>query len=166
MQQLSWNPTNSIILLLFCDCSGLPYYWNVETDMVAWLSPNDPTAVITKSAKKARGMKAECHPQWMRPVLIVHIDVDLDFSLPFGFVFQLRGEKKGTRRTTRSQTESATERETESARGIGRGRERGRESGTMDGTETEGRWGETTLRRTTRTKEVACFSPSVIRLKL
>ncbi|KAG7270557.1 hypothetical protein CRUP_025159 [Coryphaenoides rupestris] len=33
---------------------GLPYYWNVETDMVAWLSPNDPTTVITKSAKKLR----------------------------------------------------------------------------------------------------------------
>lgn len=36
--------------------SGLPYYWNVETDMVAWLSPNDPSAVITKPAKKIRGM--------------------------------------------------------------------------------------------------------------
>ncbi|XP_053480315.1 polyglutamine-binding protein 1 [Ictalurus furcatus] len=33
---------------------GLPYYWNVETDMVSWLSPNDPTAVITKASKKQR----------------------------------------------------------------------------------------------------------------
>lgn len=33
---------------------GLPYYWNVETDLVSWLSPNDPTAVITKAAKKTR----------------------------------------------------------------------------------------------------------------
>lgn len=47
--------STSIILLLFSNCSGLPYYWNVETDMVAWLSPNDPAAIITKSAKKARG---------------------------------------------------------------------------------------------------------------
>lgn len=42
--------------VLFSLHSGLPYYWNVETDMVAWLSPNDPTAVITKPAKKIRGM--------------------------------------------------------------------------------------------------------------
>lgn len=33
------------------DC-GLPYYWNVETDMVSWLSPNDPTAIMSKSTFK------------------------------------------------------------------------------------------------------------------
>ncbi|XP_006013591.1 polyglutamine-binding protein 1 [Latimeria chalumnae] len=31
---------------------GLPYYWNVETDNVSWLSPNDPAAIITKAVKK------------------------------------------------------------------------------------------------------------------
>uniref|UniRef100_A0A3P8X4K1 Polyglutamine-binding protein 1 n=1 Tax=Cynoglossus semilaevis TaxID=244447 RepID=A0A3P8X4K1_CYNSE len=36
---------------------GLPYYWNVETDLVAWLSPNDPSTIITKAAKKLRGRK-------------------------------------------------------------------------------------------------------------
>jgi len=35
--------------------SGLPYYWNVETDLVSWLSPNDPSAVITKGVKKQKG---------------------------------------------------------------------------------------------------------------
>uniref|UniRef100_A0A8C4IH01 Polyglutamine-binding protein 1 n=1 Tax=Dicentrarchus labrax TaxID=13489 RepID=A0A8C4IH01_DICLA len=39
---------------VFDPACGLPYYWNVETDMVAWLSPNDPTAVVTKPAKKIR----------------------------------------------------------------------------------------------------------------
>uniref|UniRef100_S4RZC6 Polyglutamine-binding protein 1 n=1 Tax=Petromyzon marinus TaxID=7757 RepID=S4RZC6_PETMA len=32
--------------------SRLPYYWNAETDMVSWLAPADPLAVITKAAKK------------------------------------------------------------------------------------------------------------------
>uniref|UniRef100_A0A3Q0RW64 Polyglutamine-binding protein 1 n=1 Tax=Amphilophus citrinellus TaxID=61819 RepID=A0A3Q0RW64_AMPCI len=41
---------------VFDPACGLPYYWNVETEMVAWLSPNDPSAVITKPAKKIRGM--------------------------------------------------------------------------------------------------------------
>ncbi|XP_017265204.1 polyglutamine-binding protein 1 [Kryptolebias marmoratus] len=41
---------------VFDPACGLPYYWNVETDLVAWLSPNDPSAVITKAAKK---MKAD-----------------------------------------------------------------------------------------------------------
>uniref|UniRef100_A0A3P9N293 Polyglutamine binding protein 1 n=1 Tax=Poecilia reticulata TaxID=8081 RepID=A0A3P9N293_POERE len=31
------------------------WYICVGTDMVAWLSPNDPTAVITKPAKKMKG---------------------------------------------------------------------------------------------------------------
>ncbi|OPJ82270.1 hypothetical protein AV530_013619 [Patagioenas fasciata monilis] len=34
---------------------GLPYYWNVETDLVSWLSPNDPNSVITKAAKRLKG---------------------------------------------------------------------------------------------------------------
>lgn len=34
--------------------SGLPYYWNVDTDLVSWLSPHDPNSVVTKSAKKLR----------------------------------------------------------------------------------------------------------------
>ncbi|XP_009081244.1 PREDICTED: polyglutamine-binding protein 1-like, partial [Acanthisitta chloris] len=33
---------------------GLPYYWNVETDLVSWLSPNDPNSVITKPAKRLK----------------------------------------------------------------------------------------------------------------
>uniref|UniRef100_A0A3B5PT80 Polyglutamine binding protein 1 n=1 Tax=Xiphophorus maculatus TaxID=8083 RepID=A0A3B5PT80_XIPMA len=49
--------TLHICLFSFLIHSGLPYYWNVETDMVAWLSPNDPTAVITKPAKKMKGRK-------------------------------------------------------------------------------------------------------------
>ncbi|XP_010295277.1 PREDICTED: polyglutamine-binding protein 1, partial [Phaethon lepturus] len=35
--------------------SGLPYYWNVETDLVSWLSPNDPNSVVTKAAKRLKG---------------------------------------------------------------------------------------------------------------
>uniref|UniRef100_A0A3B4YV23 Polyglutamine-binding protein 1 n=1 Tax=Seriola lalandi dorsalis TaxID=1841481 RepID=A0A3B4YV23_SERLL len=42
---------------VFDPACGLPYYWNVETDLVAWLSPNDPSAVVTKAAKKLRGRK-------------------------------------------------------------------------------------------------------------
>ncbi|XP_071657407.1 polyglutamine-binding protein 1 [Patagioenas fasciata] len=37
---------------------GLPYYWNVETDLVSWLSPNDPNSVITKAAKRLKGTQA------------------------------------------------------------------------------------------------------------
>lgn len=48
---------NSTIVFVFLPThSGLPYYWNVETDLVAWLSPNDPAAVVTKPAKKIRGV--------------------------------------------------------------------------------------------------------------
>ncbi|NXF14297.1 PQBP1 protein, partial [Smithornis capensis] len=39
--------------------SGLPYYWNVETDLVSWLSPNDPNSVITKPAKRLKGGPGE-----------------------------------------------------------------------------------------------------------
>ncbi|NXH62229.1 PQBP1 protein, partial [Rhabdornis inornatus] len=39
--------------------SGLPYYWNVETDLVSWLSPNDPNSVITKPAKRLKGNPGE-----------------------------------------------------------------------------------------------------------
>lgn len=38
--------------------SGLPYYWNVDTDLVSWLSPHDPNSVVTKSAKKLRTSNA------------------------------------------------------------------------------------------------------------
>lgn len=38
--------------------SGLPYYWNVDTDLVSWLSPHDPNSVVTKSAKKLRSNNA------------------------------------------------------------------------------------------------------------
>ncbi|KAJ8411967.1 hypothetical protein AAFF_G00142340 [Aldrovandia affinis] len=41
---------------VFDPACGLPYYWNVESDLVCWLSPNDPGAVITKAAKRLRGM--------------------------------------------------------------------------------------------------------------
>ncbi|XP_073496524.1 polyglutamine-binding protein 1 isoform X1 [Phyllobates terribilis] len=33
---------------------GLPYYWNVETDMVSWLSPHDPNAILTKCPSKQK----------------------------------------------------------------------------------------------------------------
>uniref|UniRef100_A0A8C5RCY8 Polyglutamine-binding protein 1 n=1 Tax=Laticauda laticaudata TaxID=8630 RepID=A0A8C5RCY8_LATLA len=32
----------------------LPYYWNIESDLVSWLSPNDPNSVVTKAAKKLK----------------------------------------------------------------------------------------------------------------
>ncbi|NXT31210.1 PQBP1 protein, partial [Pelecanoides urinatrix] len=38
---------------------GLPYYWNVETDLVSWLSPNDPNSVVTKAAKRLKGGQGE-----------------------------------------------------------------------------------------------------------
>ncbi|XP_029291541.1 polyglutamine-binding protein 1 isoform X2 [Cottoperca gobio] len=44
---------------VFDPACGLPYYWNVESDLVAWLSPNDPTTVVTKSAKKMRAEGGE-----------------------------------------------------------------------------------------------------------
>ncbi|XP_019569904.1 polyglutamine-binding protein 1 isoform X2 [Rhinolophus sinicus] len=40
-------------------CSGLPYYWNVDTDLVSWLSPHDPNSVVTKSSKKLRSSNAD-----------------------------------------------------------------------------------------------------------
>ncbi|KAI4800514.1 hypothetical protein KUCAC02_009656 [Chaenocephalus aceratus] len=40
---------------VFDPACGLPYYWNAETDLVAWLSPNDPNTLVTKAAKKIRG---------------------------------------------------------------------------------------------------------------
>ncbi|XP_036596538.1 polyglutamine-binding protein 1 isoform X1 [Trichosurus vulpecula] len=39
---------------VFDPVCGLPYYWNVETDLVSWLNPHDPSSVITKAAKKLR----------------------------------------------------------------------------------------------------------------
>ncbi|XP_018580758.1 polyglutamine-binding protein 1 isoform X2 [Scleropages formosus] len=44
---------------VFDPVCGLPYYWNVESDLVCWLSPNDPSAVITKAAKRLREMGEE-----------------------------------------------------------------------------------------------------------
>ncbi|XP_018580757.1 polyglutamine-binding protein 1 isoform X1 [Scleropages formosus] len=46
---------------VFDPVCGLPYYWNVESDLVCWLSPNDPSAVITKAAKRLR---AEMGEEW------------------------------------------------------------------------------------------------------
>ncbi|XP_048343860.1 polyglutamine-binding protein 1 isoform X1 [Sphaerodactylus townsendi] len=38
---------------------GFPYYWNIETDLVSWLSPNDPNSVITKAVKKVKSTFGE-----------------------------------------------------------------------------------------------------------
>ncbi|XP_022363566.1 polyglutamine-binding protein 1 isoform X4 [Enhydra lutris kenyoni] len=43
---------------VFDPSCGLPYYWNVDTDLVSWLSPHDPNSVVTKSAKKLRASNA------------------------------------------------------------------------------------------------------------
>uniref|UniRef100_A0A7N5K1E7 Polyglutamine-binding protein 1 n=1 Tax=Ailuropoda melanoleuca TaxID=9646 RepID=A0A7N5K1E7_AILME len=43
---------------VFDPSCGLPYYWNVDTDLVSWLSPHDPNSVVTKSAKKLRTSNA------------------------------------------------------------------------------------------------------------
>uniref|UniRef100_A0A8C3JTY6 Polyglutamine binding protein 1 n=1 Tax=Calidris pygmaea TaxID=425635 RepID=A0A8C3JTY6_9CHAR len=48
---------------------GLPYYWNVETDLVSWLPPTDPNSVITKAAKRLKGGPGESwgtppKPRW------------------------------------------------------------------------------------------------------
>uniref|UniRef100_A0ABI7W400 Polyglutamine-binding protein 1 n=2 Tax=Felinae TaxID=338152 RepID=A0ABI7W400_FELCA len=43
---------------VFDPSCGLPYYWNVDTDLVSWLSPHDPNSVVTKSAKKLRSTNA------------------------------------------------------------------------------------------------------------
>ncbi|XP_069798803.1 polyglutamine-binding protein 1 [Dendropsophus ebraccatus] len=42
---------------VFDPICGLPYYWNVETDMVSWLSPHDPSAVITKVMSKQKDVE-------------------------------------------------------------------------------------------------------------
>ncbi|EDL83814.1 polyglutamine binding protein 1, isoform CRA_b [Rattus norvegicus] len=44
---------------VFDPSCGLPYYWNVETDLVSWLSPHDPNFVVSKSAKKLRNSNAD-----------------------------------------------------------------------------------------------------------
>lgn len=44
---------------VFDPSCGLPYYWNVDTDLVSWLSPHDPNSVVTKSAKKLRASNAD-----------------------------------------------------------------------------------------------------------
>lgn len=44
-----------LLQIWFCTvCSCLPYYWNIESDLVSWLSPNDPNSVMTKAAKKLK----------------------------------------------------------------------------------------------------------------
>ncbi|KAM3912435.1 polyglutamine-binding protein 1 [Leptodactylus fuscus] len=42
---------------VFDPICGLPYYWNVETDLVSWLSPHDPNAVIIKSTSKQKDLE-------------------------------------------------------------------------------------------------------------
>ncbi|TEA16925.1 hypothetical protein DBR06_SOUSAS20910032, partial [Sousa chinensis] len=44
---------------VFDPSCGLPYYWNVDTDLVSWLSPHDPNSVVSKSAKKLRSSNAD-----------------------------------------------------------------------------------------------------------
>ncbi|CAG9767051.1 unnamed protein product [Ceutorhynchus assimilis] len=38
---------------------GRYYYWNMETDLVSWLPPKHPKAILTKSAAKLREWKAQ-----------------------------------------------------------------------------------------------------------
>ena len=47
-----------LLLSLPLPRSGLPYYWNVETDLVSWLSPHDSNSIVTKSVKKPRSSNA------------------------------------------------------------------------------------------------------------
>ncbi|XP_040298077.1 polyglutamine-binding protein 1 [Bufo bufo] len=50
---------------VFDPICGLPYYWNVETDMVSWLSPHDPNAVITKCTSKQKEPEERPEkPEW------------------------------------------------------------------------------------------------------
>ncbi|KAL1765401.1 polyglutamine-binding protein 1 isoform X1, partial [Sigmodon hispidus] len=44
---------------VFDPSCGLPYYWNVETDLVSWLSPLNSNFVVSKSAKKRRNTNAD-----------------------------------------------------------------------------------------------------------
>ncbi|XP_040854780.1 polyglutamine-binding protein 1 isoform X1 [Ochotona curzoniae] len=44
---------------VFDPSCGLPYYWNVDTDLVSWLSPHDPNSIVTKSAKKLRSSNTD-----------------------------------------------------------------------------------------------------------
>ncbi|XP_016073930.1 PREDICTED: polyglutamine-binding protein 1 isoform X2 [Miniopterus natalensis] len=44
---------------VFDPSCGLPYYWNVDTDLVSWLSPHDSNSIVTKSAKKLRSSNAD-----------------------------------------------------------------------------------------------------------
>ncbi|CAL8367260.1 unnamed protein product [Lota lota] len=85
---------------VFDPICGLPYYWNVETDMVAWLSPNDPTTIITKSAKKPR----------------VDVGVEDRIEKPF--------EKPDRERERDREREWEREREREKERDDGRDRDR------------------------------------------
>lgn len=62
--------------------SGLPYYWNVDTDLVSWLSPHDPNSVVTKSSKKLRSNNTGelAGPTVPRMFLAVLIDGSRDDS--------------------------------------------------------------------------------------
>ncbi|XP_065279171.1 polyglutamine-binding protein 1 [Emys orbicularis] len=49
---------------VFDPICGLPYYWNMENDLVSWLSPNDPSSIITKAAKKLKNsLEADEKPE-------------------------------------------------------------------------------------------------------
>ncbi|XP_069785151.1 polyglutamine-binding protein 1 [Narcine bancroftii] len=39
---------------VFEPSSGLPYYWDMETDLVSWLPPTDPAAIIAKPARRLK----------------------------------------------------------------------------------------------------------------
>lgn len=127
--------------------SGLPYYWNIETDLVAWLSPNDPTAVITKPAKKIRGMALDdvilTHLWPLQSVWYKNVQrFACDWCVHF--IFQLKEERKEMRGSLRNQTENETGSGTETEVETETGTERETETGMMGGTETEGGRGGTT----------------------
>ncbi|KAL7988192.1 hypothetical protein Chor_007111 [Crotalus horridus] len=46
----------------------LPYYWNIESDLVSWLSPNDPNSVMTKAAKKLKNSLASRKDEELDPM--------------------------------------------------------------------------------------------------
>ncbi|XP_044856342.1 polyglutamine-binding protein 1 [Mauremys mutica] len=49
---------------VFDPICGLPYYWNMENDLVSWLSPNDPNSIITKATKKLKNsLEADEKPE-------------------------------------------------------------------------------------------------------
>lgn len=140
----------SFTFILFI-CSGLPYYWNVETDLVAWLSPNDPSAVVTKAAKKTRGIKKDSI------VSFISTYQRLSPWPPFLCLCLQPREGRKELRDTRSRTGTGSAKERES------GSETERESGMKGGT--GGGWDALTSHRTARAKEVSLiFHPPVFTL--